>query len=482
MKKEIRLNAFDMNCVVHQSAGLWTHPRDRADQYASLDYWVDVAQILERGKFDGLFIADVLGVYDVYGGNVDTALKTAAQLPLNDPVLLIPAMARATSHLGFGVTCTLSFEPPYPFARRMSTLDHLTNGRIGWNIVTGYLNSAAKGVGLDNQTAHDTRYEVADEYMEVMYKLWEGSWEDDAVVRDRANRIYTRPEKVHRIVHQGNNYRLDAIHLCEPSPQRTPVLYQAGASTMGREFAAKHAECVFLLGPSRQVVAPRVSDLRQRAVRHGRDPKEILVFTLMTVIPGRTDAEAQEKYEEYRSYISHEGALTLFSGWTGVDFSRFDLDDPIEYIKNDAINSAVEAFTIADPHRVWTVREIAEFVGIGGMGAIVVGSPKSVADQLQSWVEETDIDGFNLAYAVTPESFSDFVELIVPELQHRGVFKREYQSGTLREKLYGPGRARLPESHPAAGYRRGAKTGATSAAFHRDADQHAGLSVISVVK
>jgi alkanesulfonate monooxygenase len=173
----------------------------------------------------------------------------------------------------------------------------------------------------------------------------------------------------------------------------------------------------------------------------------------MTVIPGRTDREAQEKYEEYRSYISHEGALTLFSGWTGVDFSRFDLDDPIAYIKNDAINSAVEAFTIADPHRVWTVREIAEFVGIGGMGAIVVGSPKSIADQLQAWVADTDIDGFNLAYAVTPESFSDFVELIVPELQRRGVFKREYRPGTLREKLYGPGRARLPQNHPAAAFR-----------------------------
>jgi FMN-dependent oxidoreductase (nitrilotriacetate monooxygenase family) len=470
MSKEIRLNAFDMNCVVHQSAGLWRHPRDHADQYARLDYWIDLAQILERGKFDGLFIADVLGVYDVYGGNVDTALKTAAQLPLNDPVLLIPAMARATKNLGFGVTCTLSFEPPYPFARRMSTLDHLTDGRAGWNIVTGYLNSAAKGVGLDNQTAHDTRYEVADEYMEVMYKLWEGSWEDGAVVRDRVNGIYTRPEKVHRVVHEGANYRVDAVHLSEPSPQRTPVLYQAGASDKGRDFAAKHSECVFLLGPSKQVVAPRVSDIRERATRYGRNPRDILVFTLMTVIAGRTDAEAQDKYEEYRSYISHEGALTLFSGWTGVDFSRFGLDDPVTYIRNDAIHSAVEAFTVADPNRVWTVREIAEFVGIGGMGAIVVGSPQTVADQLQAWVEETDIDGFNLAYAVTPESFADFVELVVPELQRRGVYKRDYRPGTLREKLFGPGRARLPQNHPAAAYRHQAEAPVRGADWQQAAD------------
>ena len=197
MTKEIRLNAFDMNCVVHQSAGLWAHPRDRADNYTNLDYWIEIARILEHGKFDGLFIADVLGVYDVYGGDVDSARGN--QIPLNDPVLVIPPMAQVTKHLGFGVTCTLSFEPPYPFARRMSTLDHLTNGRIGWNIVTGYLNSAAKGVGMDGQTGHDLRYAIADEYMEVMYKLWEGSWEDDAVVRDRRNRIFARPDKVHRV-------------------------------------------------------------------------------------------------------------------------------------------------------------------------------------------------------------------------------------------------------------------------------------------
>jgi FMN-dependent oxidoreductase (nitrilotriacetate monooxygenase family) len=453
MTREIRLNAFDMNCVVHQSAGLWRHPRDRSDKYNSLDYWIEVAEILERGKFDALFIADVLGVYDVYGSNVDAALEEATQIPLNDPVLLIPPMARATKHLGFGVTCTLSFEPPYPFARRMSTLDHLTDGRIGWNIVTGYLNSAAKGVGLDSQNSHDLRYRIADEYMEVMYKLWEGSWEDGAVVRDKKRGIFTRADKVHKVVHEGEYYRVDAIHLSEPSPQRTPVLYQAGASNAGCEFAAKHAECVFLLGPSKQVVAPRVADIRARARRHGRNPRDIKIFTLMTVITGRSEAEAQAKYDEYRSYISHRGALTLLAGWTGIDFSKFALDDVIQYIKNDAIHSAVEAFTVADPKRKWTVEEIAEFVGIGGMGAIVVGSPQSVADQLEAWVRDTDVDGFNLAYAVTPESFSDFVDLVVPELQRRGVYKRDYAPGTLREKLYGSGRTLLPTDHPAAVYR-----------------------------
>src|ERR1043165_7247394 len=240
MSKEIRLNAFAMNCVAHQSPGLWTHPRDRTAEYNRLPYWLDLAKALERGRFDGLFLADVLGVYDVYGGSPDTALRHATQTPANEPLMLIPAMAAVTEHLGFGVTSNLSFEPPYPFARRMSTLDHLTDGRIGWNVVTGYLDSAARAMGLERQTAHDDRYDVAEEYRDVVYKLWEGSWEDDAVGRDRAGGVFPRPEKVHRVRHDGPTWRLDAIHLSEPSPQRTPVLYQAGSSPKGRAFPARH--------------------------------------------------------------------------------------------------------------------------------------------------------------------------------------------------------------------------------------------------
>jgi alkanesulfonate monooxygenase len=451
MSKEIRLNAFNMNCVGHQSPGLWAHPRDRSEAYKDLEYWIDLAQVLERGMFDGLFLADVLGVYDVYQGSVDAALRHGTQVPVNDPLLLVPAMAQVTRHLGFGVTCTLSYEPPYTFARRMSTLDHLTKGRIGWNIVTGYLDSAAKGAGRDAQTGHDRRYDVAEEYMEVVYKLWEGSWEDDAVLRDRRRGIFTQPDKVHRIVHEGESYRVDAIHLSEPSPQRTPVLYQAGASGRGRDFAARHAECVFMSGPSKQVIAPLVADIRRRAERHGRDPAEILIFSLVTVVAGRTKGEAQAKYADYRQYSSYEGALALMSGWTGIDFSQYAPDDPIRYIKNDAINSAVEALTRADPSKIWTVREMAKHAGIGGRGPVLVGSPGQIADELQDWVEATGVDGFNLAYAVTPESFVDFVDLIIPELQRRGIFKREYREGTLREKLQGAGRSRLRPTIPEPG-------------------------------
>ncbi|KQY78911.1 MULTISPECIES: LLM class flavin-dependent oxidoreductase [unclassified Ensifer] len=452
MSREIRLNAFDMNCVGHQSPGLWTHPRDQSSRYKDLDYWVHLATTLERGKFDGLFIADVLGVYDVLNGNVEAALRHSAQVPVNDPLQLVPTMAHATQHLGFGLTASLSFEHPYTFARRISTLDHLTKGRVGWNIVTSYLNSGALNIGQAQQTRHDDRYDIAEEYLEVCYKLWEGSWEDDAVVRDRIGGIFTDPDKVHAINHQGRHFTVPGIHLSEPSPQRTPVLYQAGASSRGKDFAGTHAECVFVAAPSKTVLKRYVANVREAAERAGRNPRDLLTFNLQTVILGETDADAKRKFDEYRSHVSYEGALALISGWTGIDFGQFAPDEPLRHRYTNAVQSAVETFTTIDPDKVWTVREMADWVGIGGFGPVFVGSPQTVADLLQEWVEDTDVDGFNLAYAVTPETFEDAVDLLVPELQKRGVYKTSYREGTLREKLFGAG-PRLAAPHPGAGYR-----------------------------
>lgn len=459
MSKEVRFNAFAMNCVGHQSSGLWRHPRDASSSFNDLGYWTSLGRTLERGKFDGLFLADVLGVYDVYGGSPAAALRTATQVPVNDPLLLIPAIAQVTEHLGFGVTCALTFEQPYVFARRMSTLDHLTKGRIAWNIVTGYLESASKGVGQAGQSAHDLRYDMADDFLEVVYKLWEGSWEDGAVVRDRARGIFTDPEKVHRVRHDGPHYQVDAIHLSEPSPQRTPVLYQAGASPRGRAFAARHAECVFVAGNSPVQLAPMVADLRAQAAALGRNPRDLQIFALITLVPGRTMAEAEAKHADYLSHVSVEGALTLVSGWTGIDLSTYDPDEPLRHVKNNAIQSALESLTRSDgdPSKVWTIRRIAENAGIGGLAPVVVGDPAHIADTLQRWMAEADIDGFNLAYAVLPETFEDVVDLVVPELQRRGVYKHDYRPGTLREKLHpgaGPGAGPLlPASHHGASHR-----------------------------
>lgn len=448
MPKRIRFNAFVMNAVGHQSMGMWRHPRDRSQDYKSLGYWTHLAQTLERGLFDGLFIADVLGVNDVFGGSADAAIRNAAQIPINDPLLLVPAMATVTDHLGFGITCSLTYEAPFVFARRMSTLDHLTDGRIGWNIVTGYLDSAARAAGMERQIAHDARYDMAEDYMAVVYKLWEASWDDDAIVRDVERGVFADPARVRRIAHDGPFFRVDAIHLSEPSPQRTPVLYQAGASPKGMDFATRHAECIFINGPSETVVASYVARLRRAAERHGRRADAILIFAMLTVIVAPTDAEADAKLAEYRACVSREGALTLLSGWTGLDFSTVDPDEEVLHVQTDSMRTAIDRFTGADPGKVWTVGEVADFSGVGGAGPVIVGSPGTIADAIEAWVEATGVDGINLAYTVMPECYVDFVDLVVPELQRRDRYKHAYDAGTLREKLFAKG-DRLVAPHPA---------------------------------
>ncbi|MFH3664463.1 LLM class flavin-dependent oxidoreductase [Acinetobacter baumannii] len=452
MTKRISFNAFEMNCIAHQSPGLWRHPQDRSVEYKDLEYWTDLAQILERGFFDGIFIADVLGIYDVYHQSAEHALTGAVQVPVNDPLQIVPAMAAVTKHLGFGVMTSISFEHPYPFARRISTLDHLTKGRVGWNIVTSYLESGSKNLGLKTQVNHDNRYDIADEYLEVLYKLWEGSWEEGSVLRDRESGIFADYKKVHPIQHEGKYFTVPGIHICEPSPQRTPVLYQAGASSRGQKFASQNAECVFIAAPSKIATKKVVQGIRQKLVQEGRDPYSVKIYALLSIVTDETDAKAQAKFKEYQSYGSYDGALTLLSGWSGVDFSQYQPTDKVEYIQTNAIQSLLDSYVNADPERVWTIEEIANWNSLGGNGPVLVGSAETVSDALQQWVEDTDVDGFNLAYILAHQTFADVVEFIVPELQKRGVYQTSYAQGTLREKLFGAG-PYLPENHRGAKYR-----------------------------
>ncbi|NUE94553.1 LLM class flavin-dependent oxidoreductase, partial [Acinetobacter seifertii] len=440
------------NCIAHQSPGLWRHPQDRSVEYKDLEYWTDLAKILERGFFDGIFIADVLGIYDVYHQSAEHALTGAVQVPVNDPLQIVPAMAAVTKHLGFGVTTSISFEHPYPFARRISTLDHLTKGRVGWNIVTSYLESGSKNLGLKTQVNHDNRYDIADEYLEVLYKLWEGSWEEGSVLRDRENGIFADHKKVHPIQHEGKYFTVPGIHICEPSPQRTPVLYQAGASSRGQKFASQNAECVFIAAPSKIATKKVVQGIRQKLAQEGRDPYSVKIYALLSIVTDETDAKAHAKFKEYQSYGSYDGALTLLSGWSGVDFSQYQPTDKVEYIQTNAIQSLLDSYVNADPERVWTIEEIANWNSLGGNGPVLVGSAETVSDALQQWVEDTDVDGFNLAYILAHQTFADVVEFIVPELQKRGVYQTSYAQGTLREKLFGAG-PYLPENHRGAKYR-----------------------------
>jgi len=450
MAKRMLMNAFSMNCVSHIQQGLWVRKDTRQLEYNQLDPWVELAQILEKGCFDALFLADVIGVYDSYRGGPETSIIEGMQTPVNDPAMLVPAMAYSTENLGFAFTSSVLQSHPFAFARQMSTLDHLTRGRVAWNIVTSYLPNAGLNFGLDGLPSHDERYDLADEYLDVVYKLWEASWEDDAVLRDTERGIYADPAKVHPINHVGKHFNVAGPHLSEPSPQRTPLLFQAGSSTRGRSFAAKHAECMFIVDSRRSLTgaASVISDVRSQAVRNGRRPEDIQFFQGLSPVVGGTEAEAKAKEAEYLEQFSTEGALAHLSGSIGIDLSDIDLDQSLKSIDTRSMRGMVKGLIESTPDQTQTFRDL---IRTRNAGQFLTGSPEQIADALQDW-QKAGVDGFNLIYSVTPGTFVDFIEAVVPILQKRGLMQKEYAPGPLREKMFGYGR--LPARHLAAGFRR----------------------------
>ncbi|WP_434994254.1 LLM class flavin-dependent oxidoreductase [Arthrobacter sp. Ld5] len=460
MTRQIAFNLFEMNCVGHISHGLWVHPENNRHRFNDLDFWVETAKLLEAGLFDSVFLADVIGTYDGYRGGPETALREAVQIPSNDPLLIVPAMAAATKHLGFAATFSTTYEPPFAFARRASTLDHLTKGRFGWNIVTSYLPNAARNFGLADEIEHDHRYAIADEYLEVLYKLWEGSWDDDAVIEDRERRVYTDPAKVRYINHRGPHFSVAGPHLSAPSLQRTPVLFQAGSSAAGKAFAARHAEGVFVGGRDAAAYRENVADLRRLAVANGRGAHHIKTFASAVVIVGRTSKDAQRKAEAYRRLSSAEGYLA-HAGGGGIDLAAYRPDEVIDDIlaREDRPGRDRQPSSRRHPAGT-TVGEALERITRFDRGPFVaIGTPTEVTDEIERWVEGTDLDGFNLRQFLTPGTAEDFIELVVPELQKRGLYRRSYEESTLRERLFGPGATRLFDQHPGARYRGGANLG-----------------------
>jgi FMN-dependent oxidoreductase (nitrilotriacetate monooxygenase family) len=450
MAKKLHLNAFTQLCPTPQSEGQWKHPLDQSSfGYRDVGYWVDVARTLERGGFDALFFADIHGTYDVYGGSRDAAVRHAVQIPDHDPTLLVPALAHATRSLGFACTYSTTYHPPYHTAKVFSTLDHLTGGRIAWNIVTSYLRDAYDNLGLGEPLPHDQRYDKAEEYMEVVYKLWEHSWEEDAVVLDIARDIHTDPRKVHQIDHEGRHYSVRGPHLCEPSPQRTPLLFQAGQSGRGVEFAARHAEALFMVAPSIPVCRSQIEQVHAAMRRQGRDPAHIKVLVSMGIMTGIDDAEAQAKAAYCRSLASAEGGFALFGGWTGIDLSGFAPDQRIVDTTSDGMQYLASYFTSVDPERDWTIADIADFLALASVTHNIVGGPATVADELERWIDEAGIDGISLLPIYSPGCYTDFVDLVVPELRRRGRLHDQPGGTTLRERYFGAGHPRLAPDHPA---------------------------------
>jgi FMN-dependent oxidoreductase (nitrilotriacetate monooxygenase family) len=457
MTAPLSFNLFEMNTVGHISHGMWVHPQNTRHRYTDLEFWTENAKLLEAALFDTVFLADVVGTYDGYRGGPETAIREAVQIPNNDPLLVIPAMAAVTRHLGFVATFSTTYEPPFAFARRASTLDHLTKGRFGWNVVTSYLPGAARNFGLDDELDHAQRYDRADEYLRVLYKLWEGSWDDGAVVRGVAGRVYTDPAKVRAIDHIGRYFRVAGPHLSEPSPQRTPVIYQAGSSATGRAFAARHAEAVFVGGSSLEDFRSTIADIHHRASENGRAPGAVKTLGSAVIIAGSTQEAAERKAREYEALASAEGYLAHAGGGSGIDLAAYPAQTRIADIPTVAGRDAATSARYAPGETVGeALRQVTRF-DRGPFYA--VGTGVQIADAIEGWVAATGIDGFNLRQFLTPGTLEDFLEHVVPELQRRGLYRTGYEQGTLRERLFGPGRATLPPEHPGARYRGGAGLG-----------------------
>lgn len=457
MTDHIHITAFTQCSPCPQAKGQWKHPRDRSSQgYRDAQYWLDIARTLDRGLVDALFFADIHGVYDVYGGNMDAGVRHAVQFPGNDPTVLLPMLAQATTGLGFVVTHSTTYYPPFHTAKLFSSLDHFTGGRVGWNIVTSYLSSAYRNGMGDEPLPHDVRYDRADEFMEVVGKLWEQSWEENAVVRDRAADVHTDPARVHKIDHQGEYFSVEGPHMCEPSPQRTPFLVQAGTSPRGIRFAAQHAEAMFVtMGGGGNPRATKEAVMAETEAA-GRDPDAVKLMSALCLVVGETEAEAKAKYEALREHGSPEGAFALFGGWTGIDLAPYAMTDRIEDQKSTGIESISGLLKkMAAPGG--TFGDLADKVKVGGMHRVIVGTPDQVADRMEKMIEDTGIDGFNILPNIQPGGFEDLVDLVIPELQRRGRYRTAYEGETLRERFTGKGRTRLPDDHPS---RRALRTGA----------------------
>ncbi|KAE9372899.1 xenobiotic compound monooxygenase, DszA family [Stipitochalara longipes BDJ] len=432
-KKRLILNAFAMNCPAHLAPGLWKHPRNKMADVTKLSFGIDLAQMLDKANFHALFLADILGGIDVYKGPEDggPGAASGAQFPVNDPLYLVPAMAAVTKNLAFGITASTTYEQPYAHARRFSTVDHYSNGRVAWNIVTSFLESAARNLGLNTQIEHDERYSIADEFMDVVYKLWEGSWQDGAVTKDIPNSQYADASRIRQINHKRKYF--------------------------------SHAEALFIGGQIPEKARLAVDEFKKVAKeKYGRDPSGIKIIGSVVIIVAATDAEAEEKRLDFLSYGDREGALTLFGGWTGIDLSTYDDDEDFRFVKLPAIQSIVKYWSEIVPGsggQKWTrstiVAVLTEYIIGGGTAARVVGSPKTVVDELERWVEIADLDGFNLAQLVNPGSFEDIIEFVLPELQRRGLFrtKVEKEGATARETYLGVEDGWLLPDHPGRKFR-----------------------------
>lgn len=423
----IHLNVFVATTGHHEAS--WRYPGAQPERIGDVRYYQEIAATAERGKLDSVFLGDHLALASVN-------YRAEGRF---EPLMLLSALAASTTHIGLIATASTTYSEPYNLARQFASLDHISRGRAGWNIVTTWVADVAANFGLPQPLPHAERYARATEYLDVVTKLWD-SWEDDAHVIDRAAGIYVDPSRVHAIDHAGTYFKVaGALNVPRP-PQGRPVLVQAGSSDDGRAFAAKYAEAIFTA--QRELADARAfyADMKARVAALGRDPDALLILPGLSPIVGSTTAEAraiQERLDELT--VPALGLKALSSIFDGADFSLLPLDEPppLDAFPDPAtlVNSQSRAQLIIDLARRerLTMRRLLQRLAHARGHRVVVGTPEEVVEQMLDWVEHDAADGFNLVPPVLPQSLDDFVDHVVPILQKRGVFRREYEGATLRE-------------------------------------------------
>ncbi|MDF2554636.1 MAG: monooxygenase [Microbacterium sp.] len=429
----------------------WAHPANDAVDYLDPERWVRMARIMDRTGFDFLFFADGFG-YPMKDGDISPAsLSAAINFSGLDPSTLIPILARETERLGFVVTATTGMDHPLPLSRRFSTLDHLTGGRIGWNVVTGASqNAVADLFGHPEMVAHDVRYAMADEYVSLARSYWEQSWDDDALVADAATGVYIDPARIHRTEYAGAHYRSRGYFGAPPSPQRTPVIFQAGTSPKGRALAAAHAEGVFIQGTTPAHTAQNVADIRRLAAEAGRDPDSIRIMAGLTAIVDDTSAGAERLWGEFHAMQSDEVVAALYAGNTGIDLLTLDPDRDLHQVLESGGpvgqmgTSNIERFLGSAGRPAPTVRQILdELRGRGTRGFRLVGDAETVTEGVERLAAETGLDGFLLEPVFGTRDVEAFGDLVLPRLRERGRIP-EPAGPTLRERMRERPGARLP--------------------------------------
>jgi FMN-dependent oxidoreductase (nitrilotriacetate monooxygenase family) len=450
VQKQLVLGAFEEFTPSFISNG-WPHERSDPAGFATLEYWQALARELDAAGFDFLFFADALG-YPMYDDDIpEVVVREAVQFPVHDPLTIVSGLAASVDRLGFVVTASTTAEQPYLLARRFASLDHLTRGRMGWNVVTSDMQAAlVKLLGLGDVTPHDRRYDRADEFIDLALQLWEGGWSDGALVVDKDSRVFTDPTKVHRITHQGEFFSLDGFFPVAPSPQRTPTLFQAGASARGVEFASRIAECIFIQERDLEKAAALVARIRTEVEKRGRSGNDVTIINSISVVVGETDAAAGALRASLTAAPSREAMAALFLGWSGVNLLGLDPDTPL-----DSLDTEVGKTTLAMYQgQGMSVGDVLDQLAATLGGTKVTGTASTVADQIAHIAEVTDVDGFLIEHSFGGiATYREFIDEVMPVLRERGLLPAEPRTGSLREMLTRTPDSQLRPDHPGSAFR-----------------------------